>query len=211
MSAASAMMAAFKAAEGSEGAEVPPAPAVKPLIQPHGGPTARAMMSALTVEDDVTPEGKAQLKIDEGLRLAVYKDTKGIDTVGYGFNLEEPANAEAFKQVTGMDVVQARAGAKITQEQADALLDITVKTAEKDARKIVQGFDDHEPAVQDAITNFVFNLGLPKAAEFKNTLAAINRGDGKAAANGIRRSRYYQQVGARGERVAKAIEAIGSK
>jgi lysozyme len=160
-------------------------------------------------ESPVTPEGKKQLKTDEGLRLGVYKDTKGIDTIGIGFNLEEPANAETFKSVTGFSVTEARAGKKITNEHADALLDLTVKSAEADARKLVPAFDKHDPSVQDAITNFVFNLGLPKAAEFKNTLAAINRGDGRAAAAGIRRSRYYQQVGARGERVASAIEKLG--
>lgn len=205
MGAISAMMSAFQA--GTD--EAAPKPPVAPIIKPTDGPTARAMMSAFTVEDDMTPEGKKQLISDEGLRLKVYKDTKGIDTIGIGFNLEEPANAETFKSVTGFSMSEARAGKVITNEHADALLDVTVKSAEADARKLVPSFDSHDPAVQDAITNFVFNLGLPKAQGFKNTLAAINRGDGKAAAAGIRRSAYYRQVGKRGERVASAIEKLG--
>lgn len=191
-------------------AKEPAAPT--PPTQRFADPTANAIWTALhNAENPVTPEGKQQLKSDEGLRLKVYKDTKGIDTVGYGFNLQEPANKAAFKQVTGFDVLDARGGKAITQEHADALLDVTVKSAEADTRKLIPGFDSHDPKVQDALTNFVFNLGLPKASEFTNTLAAINRGDGKAAAANIRRSLYYKQVGQRGERVARAIETIGAK
>ncbi len=62
--------------------------------------------------------------------------------------------------------------------------------------------------MQDAITNFVFNVGLRTAGKFVNTFAAIKRRDGAAAASGIRNSRYYQQVGKRGERIAQALERL---
>ena len=159
-------------------------------------------------EQDVTPKGKEQLKVDEGNRLKVYKDSLGIDTIGVGFNLQEPANKEVFKKVTGMTVEEAKKGKAITQEQSDLLLEHTVGNSEKEVRGLVKNFENLTPDQQDALTNFVFNVGINTAKTFKNTLAAVERGDGKAAAEGIRKSKYYKQVGARGERIAKTLETI---
>lgn len=156
----------------------------------------------------MTPEGYNQLAIDEGERLSAYKDTKGISTIGVGFNLEEPANRELFRSVTGFSVAEAIAGRKITKAQSRELLAITVERARADTQRLLPQLDTYPPKVQDALTNFVFNVGLSTASQFKNTLAAVRRRDGKAAAEGIRNSAYYKQVGARGERVAQAIEQL---
>lgn len=163
--------------------------------------------------EEVTPEGKKQLVHDESSsrdHLKAYKDSKGIYTIGHGFNLQEPSNAAIFKEVTGFSVEEAIKGREITVEQQEALLGHTVNVAEADVRKLVPKFDELTPEQQDALTNFVFNVGLTTARQFKNTFAAINRGDGKAAAQGIRHSAYYRQVGARGERIAKVLETLGA-
>lgn len=158
---------------------------------------------------DVTPGGLEQLRKDEGERLRPYKDTKGITTVGVGFNLEDPANHSVFRDVVGVDPAAfIRQGMALTPAQSKELLDITSERAARDARMLVPNFDTLPSAAQDALTNFVFNVGMKTASQFKNTLAAINRGDGKAAAAGIRNSAYYKQVGQRGERVAKALENL---
>lgn len=167
--------------------------------------------NAFKETEEVTPEGKKQLVHDESSskdHLKAYKDSKGITTIGHGFNLEEPMNAAIFKDVTGFTVEEAMKGREITVEQQEALLGHTVAVAEKDVRKLVPNFDKLSPEHQDALTNFVFNVGLTTARQFKNTFAAINRGDGKAAAQGIRHSAYYRQVGARGERIAKVLETL---
>lgn len=222
--------------EAPEGAPASPEEAEQPALQPEqapvlfglghgrqrraqldealggGTPMGRsrfAQMVQPTQEvDDMTPEGMSRLTLDEGERLKVYKDTKKIDTIGVGFNLEEPANRATFQRVTGFSVEEARAGRTITRAQSRALLEVTAAAAEKDARSLVPEYDQLPTVAQDALVNFVFNVGKTKASEFKNTLAAIRRGDGKAAADGLRKSAYYKQVGARGERVAQALERI---
>ena len=156
----------------------------------------------------MTPQGYERLVADEGERLKVYKDTKGIATIGVGFNLEEASNRSVFKSVTGMTVEQAIQGTPITKAHSRELLRITSDRARADAEKLLPDLGSYPPVVQDALVNFVFNVGLGTASQFRNTLAAIKRGDGKAAANGLRQSLYYKQVGARGERVAKALESL---
>lgn len=223
--------------EAPEGAPALPEEAEQPALQPEqapvlfglghgrqrraqldealggGTPMGRSrfaqMVQPTQEADEMTPEGMSRLTLDEGERLKVYKDTKKIDTIGVGFNLEEPANRATFQRVTGFSVEEARAGRAITRAQSRALLEVTAKAAEQDARSLVPEYDQLPTVAQDALVNFVFNVGKTKASEFKNTLAAIRRGDGKAAADGLRKSAYYKQVGARGERVAQALERIG--
>jgi lysozyme len=48
----------------------------------------------------MTPEGLAQLKTDEGLRLQPYTDTKGSLSIGYGRNLT--ANGITEAEASGM-------------------------------------------------------------------------------------------------------------
>ena len=164
--------------------------------------------------DDVTPEGLNRLILDESSakdHLTAYKDSKGIHTIGHGFNLQDSTNAEVFQKVVGFSVDEAMKGKAITKEHQEKLLEHTVAQADRDVRKLVPDFEKLTPEQQDALTNFVFNVGLTTALKFKNTFAAIRRGDGKAAAHGIRNSAYYKQVGARGERIAQAIETIAAK
>ncbi len=159
-------------------------------------------------EIDVTPKGLDRLVVDEGERLKVYKDSLGIDTIGVGFNLEEPANHSIFQNVVGFSVEEAKKGRLITKAQSRELLAITADRARLDAERLLPQLESYPPEVQDAITNFVFNVGLRTAGKFVNTFAAIKRRDGTAAASGIRNSRYYQQVGKRGERIAQALERL---
>ncbi len=187
-----------------------PAPMTKPSL---AKPAALPTLPGPVEDEDMTPKGLQQLMFDEGTELKVYKDTKGIPTIGVGFNLEEPANKELFETVTGMSVDDAIAGKPISKDHAHELLTHTVQRAETDAQSLVsperwQMLDDKQ---RDAVTNFVFNVGLPVASTFKNTFKYINNGNGENAADNIRNSRYYKQVGARGERVAKAIESISNK
>lgn len=157
---------------------------------------------------DMTPAGLRRLADDEGTELSVYKDTKGIDTIGVGFNLEEPANQSIFEKIAGFSVDEARKGRAITRDVAHKLLDVTVRQAETDAKSLVKNWDKLSEEQRDAITNFVFNVGKTTASKFKDTFAAINRGDGPAAAQGLRRSLYAKQVGKRAQRVADIVATI---
>lgn len=164
------------------------------------------------MEDGMTPNGRRRLVLDESSGrdyLTAYKDSKGIPTIGHGFNLDAASNADVFKQVTGLTVDEAKAGAAITKAQQDALLNHTIARAEADARMLVPGFDKLPSEAQDAIGNFVFNVGYTTASKFKSTLAAINRGDGAAAADSILKSQYAKQVGSRAQRVADGLRTIG--
>ena len=161
---------------------------------------------------DVTPEGIEQLKQDESSGrnyLSVYKDPKGLRTIGHGFNLDAPDNKADFIKVTKLNAQQfeeVREGKRqITVEQQHALLEHEIAQAEGETKKLFPEYDQYAPAVQDVLTNLVFNMGLSVFGQFKNTIAAIKARDGDAAAARLLKSRYAKQVGPRAERIAEVL------
>ncbi|WP_338862993.1 lysozyme [Mycetohabitans rhizoxinica] len=121
-----------------------------------------------------------ELNRDEGRRLKPYLDTVGKTTIGVGRNLTDVG---------------------IADRECDLLL-------ENDVRRSVTWLDRHLPwwrnldAVrQRVIINMAFNLG-GKLLTFASTLAAMQRGDYAAAADGMLASKWAMQVGARAQRLA---------
>lgn len=70
------------------------------------------------------------LVLNEGLRRTAYKDTKGLTTVGIGFNLTAPHVRAAAKEL-GIDVAAVEKGTPMTDEQIDALFEVLVSEAER--------------------------------------------------------------------------------
>lgn len=79
----------------------------------------------------------------EGFRKSTYKDTKGISTIGYGFNLEDTANRRLAKDVLGWSDKEYNAVLNgkqaITKDEAQVLFDAAVAEAEKIVRSRTKG------------------------------------------------------------------------
>lgn len=121
-----------------------------------------------------------QLTIDEGKRNKPYKDTVGKITIGIGRNLDD----------VGVSDIEAR-----------YLLD-------NDIDRVVRGLDLHLPwwrklddVRQEVLVNMAFNMGLASLLGFQNTLAAVRDGRYDDAAEGMRNSLWFQQVGDRARRL----------
>lgn len=102
-------------------------------------------------------KGRDLIKQREGLRLQAYLDTAFVWTIGYG--------------QTGHWV---KGGVEITQEEADGLLDASLKWAEA---AVTNGVKVPLSQVQyDTLVSFVFNIGEP---EFKTStlLRELNKGN----------------------------------
>lgn len=61
-------------------------------------------------------------------------------------------------------------------------------------------------ACQTVLFNMLYNLGPKGLASFKNSLKAMTAGDYRGAASNLRKSLWYNQVGARAERLCKRLE-----
>ena len=144
----------------------------------------------LTADD---PALLADLERDEGFRSCVYLDSEGWWTIGIG------------------TLVDKRKGGGITHEEAVYLLRNRVA-------KAIAGLDRELPwwrtlsePRQRVLANMVYNLGIGSRIPptgllaFRNTLAAVERGDYEAAAEGMKASKWATQVGERAERLVETM------
>ena len=136
------------------------------------------------------------IKQGEGLRTCTYKDTMGIKTVCYGFNLER-GNARGLVQKAGANYDQLnRVGACTTQAVCDKLLNDEVYNA----RQIVKsqyGSSIKCKAAEAVVTDLAYNLGSGGLSQFKKFKAAIQSQNWSQAANELNNSAYCRQVGTR--------------
>jgi len=117
-------------------------------------------------------------------RVFPYKDTVGKTTIGVGRNLDDEG---------------------ISDDEAMTLLrnDITEHLAALDQQlPWWRGMDEVR---QRVIANMAFNMGIETLLTFKNTLAAMERGDYDAAANGMSASAWARQVGVRATRLVEMM------
>lgn len=128
---------------------------------------------------------RAQLRVDEGVSRFPYVDSVGKVSIGVGRNLDDNG---------------------LSDDEIELMLENDINDAEADARALLPNFDQLSDARKAVVCNMAFNLGRYKLSQFANTLRAIKEERWADAAEGMRRSRWAQQVGARAERLATIME-----
>jgi len=132
----------------------------------------------------------------EGVRTACYQDTKGIATIGVGFNLECHGAEDCISNL-GLDYHEVRTGAcDLTSDQVDKLLEASIQIALATARSLVPNFDALPENQQLVLIDLAYNLGGTRLAEFHNTLKFIKNQDWPNAAANLQQSAWIHQVGA---------------
>ncbi len=135
------------------------------------------------------------LKKDEGFRGLVYDDfdgepvtkgstLKGYPTIGYGWNL---------------------ASDPIPEPDAEARLASRALTALSDAQSLVPNWIEHDDVRQGVVANMAYNLGRAGLSKFKLFLAAFGARLYDDAADQLKASLWYKQVGVRAQRLEKEM------
>lgn len=120
-------------------------------------------------------DNQSLIKKHEGLRLKMYKDSRGIETIGYGFNLR--ANS-------------------ISPDLAQQLLDLELNP-------LVEYFEQQDwyqalsPARQAVVLDMSYNMGLETFLSFHQFLAFLKAGDWENAAKDILGTLWAKEVGNR--------------
>lgn len=126
-----------------------------------------------------------RLVIDEGVRLKPYTDTTGHLSIGIGRNLADK-------------------GLKPSEVRLMFINDI--KEAEEELLKAFPWVIGLDPVRQEVLINMSFNMGISVLRQFVNTMTKVRIGDYQGAANNMRKSKWYNQVTSRAERLAKMME-----
>ena len=138
-----------------------------------------------------TPHLLADLRADEGCRLAAYPDplSGGAPwTIGCGH--------------TGSDV---HPGLVWTEAEASAVLDGDIEAVCHELDGRLPWWRALDDVRQDVVANMAFNLGVAGLSRFPHTLALIRTRRWDAAAEAMLASAWAREVGARARRLAEQV------
>ena len=133
------------------------------------------------------------VKDDRGNHLA-YTDSRGFPTGGHGHLLTEEEKAKY------------PVGSVIPQSVVEAWKDQDLAEADEDVSAIFG--DVQNPEVQSILKNMAFNLGRTKLNKFTRLKNAIKNEDYAKAAQSMKESVWYRQVGDRSKRLVARMERL---
>lgn len=145
-------------------------------------------------------EATTRISEYEGKKSKMYVDTMGHPTVGVGFNLDRDGAAGQLASI-GANYEEVRSGAEeLTDDQINALLKGDIETAVGHAESMISNFSSLTAARQFVVVDMIFNLGTGGFGAFHHVIAAIEKGDWETAADQMKESAWYGQVGSRAEK-----------
>jgi len=146
-----------------------------------------------------------KLVAHEGLRLEVYQDTLGIDTIGIGRNLEDRGITE--QELADLDIPNIEHVYEYGITEADAVYLATndVQIVEEELLRAHPCVDSLDSVRQLILMDMAFNMGVPRLNKFKNMWAAIHSEDFPTAAKEMLDSRWANQVKSRSVKLAHAM------
>jgi GH24 family phage-related lysozyme (muramidase) len=101
----------------------------------------------------------------EGMRTTVYEDTRGIKTVGVGFNMEQPDARAIFKRyLPGVSFDDIYSGkSSLTEPQANQLFQGALQEKVQTTKRLFPNYEKYPGDVKTALVNGVFR------GEFKSS------------------------------------------
>ena len=127
------------------------------------------------------------IKRHEGYRQFAYRCPAGKLTIGYGTMIE-------------------KGGPGISKEVAAMALADEVAKVVAALMKSLPWFQSLDEVRQAVLIDMGYNLGITGLLSFKNTLAHVEAGRYTAAAENMKKSRWFTQVGSRATRLCWMME-----
>jgi GH24 family phage-related lysozyme (muramidase) len=158
----------------------------------------------------IKPLDLGQLQSDEGFKKGVYKDTEGIKTIGYGFNLEragakEALDAAGIKKSLG-DLKSGKL--QLTKEEADRLMRGEYPHFADAAKRYVgkETWNKLTLDRQKILTNMAYNMGETGLNQFNDLRTALQKGDYEQAGEEMMSSKWAGQVKGRADRLTARMK-----
>ncbi len=126
----------------------------------------------------------AELERDEGMRLKVYFDSRGIATIGVGRNLHDKG---------------------VSQEEAYILLNHDIEKVRGELDAHLSWWQDLDEVRQRVLANMCFNMGIRSLLSFSVTLGHVRNQRWEQAAAAMLQSSWAVEVGPRARRLAQMM------
>ena len=137
---------------------------------------------------------KEDIERHEGNVPYVYLDHLGYKTMGIG-HLIRQSEPEYLLKV----------GQGVSKEAIDEYFENDLRIAIDDAQRIFGDLNEHPQDVIRVLVNMSFNLGYPRLNKFVKMKQAIAQKNYLRAADEMKDSRWYTQVGRRGPELFKLM------
>lgn len=134
-------------------------------------------------------KAEAEITREEDNIPYVYQDEFGFWTIGIGI------------------LVDRRKGGRLLPEEVTFIFQNRCKIFMLDLVRALPWLPAQPDAVQRALLNMAFQMGIEGILMFKNMLAALQRGDRPGAADAALDSSWADQTPARAQRVAELIRS----
>ena len=141
----------------------------------------------------------------EGLKLQVYQDTLGIDTIGIGRNLEDRGITQEELDDLDIPSIDHVYEYGITEADAVYLANNDVQIVEEELLRAHPCVDRLDSVRQLILMDMAFNMGVPRLCKFVKMWNAIHEEDYPTAAKEMLDSRWANQVKSRSTKLANAM------
>ena len=146
-----------------------------------------------------------KLVAHEGMRLDVYQDTLGINTIGIGRNLDDRGITKDELDWMDYPSIEYVYSDGITEADAIYLAQNDVQIVEEELLRAHPCVEELDAVRQLVLVDMAFNLGVPRLCKFKKMWAAIEAKDFPTAAKEMLDSRWANQVKSRSTKLAHAM------
>jgi lysozyme len=141
----------------------------------------------------------------EGLRLEVYQDTLGINTIGIGRNLDDRGITQDELDWMDYPTIEHVYSDGISEADAVYLAQNDVQIVEEELLAAHPCVENLDAVRQLVLVDMAFNMGVPRLCKFKNMWNAIHAGKFDAASKEMLDSRWATQVKGRATKLANAM------
>ena len=141
----------------------------------------------------------------EGLRLQVYQDTLGIDTIGIGRNLKDRGISKEELDELDIPTIDHVYEYGITEADAMLLAENDVQIVEEELLRAHPCVEDLDAVRQLVLVDMAFNMGVPRLCKFKKMWNAVHEKKFDIAAKEMHDSRWANQVKSRSVKLANAM------
>ena len=140
----------------------------------------------------------------EGLRLEVYQDTLGVNTIGVGRNLDDRGITKDELDWMDYPTIEHVYSDGISEADAMYLAQNDVQIVEEELLAAHPCVENLDAVRQLVLVDMAFNLGVPRLCKFKKMWNAIHEQKYDIAAKEMLDSRWANQVKSRAVKLANA-------
>tara|TARA_R110002020_G_scaffold44917_4_gene128928 strand:- start:3295 stop:3711 length:417 start_codon:yes stop_codon:yes gene_type:complete len=127
------------------------------------------------------------VKKNEGYRSMVYKDSLGIDTIGYGFAIKD---------------------LELDEDICEEILVRKLKDLQYSIKKKFHWFEDMPPHIKDVVMEMCYQLGVGGFSKFKKTISYLENKQFKNASVEMLDSLWAKQTPNRAKALSNIVKEV---